>query len=453
MEIQEIIQRVDELKAEIDALRPISPEQEQRIMQKFRLDWTFHSNAIEGNSLTYGETRAFLLYGVTAQGKPFKDYLDIKGHHQALDYLVEFVRQEQPLTEAIIREIHEIILVEPYKIRAQTVDGQPIERTVQIGQYKSMPNHVVTPTGEVHYYATPEETPARMGDLMAWYRREQGKLHPLILAATFHYEFVAIHPFDDGNGRMARLLMNLILMQAGYPPVIVRLDNRPEYYLALAQADAGDLDNFITLVGNLLIYSLQLFLRGAKGETIEELTDLDKKLALLQKQLQADESTRPEKTPESLHQLYDTFLGSFLSHLLMQLAKFDRFFAHTHITPRTAQDSIKVYIEKWGMVSNETAFAYEWRDFIADEKFSLSFWFHIRLDKFSFVLSYGFDNQYLKTPFPFEWPDFLESLWYKPKKQLLTGRYDTIYSQEDTPILVQRITDEIYAEIGEFATK
>lgn len=238
MSLKNLLTEIDRLKAEIAALRPIDPAQERRIMQKFRLDWTYHSNAIEGNTLTYGETRAFLLHGVTALGKPFRDYLEVKGHHEAINYSLEFVRQQNPLTEADIRELHKMILVEPYEVDAVTADGRPTKRPVTPGQYKSAPNHVITSTGEMHHYATPENTPAKMGDLMAWFHREADKaeLHPLILAATFHYQFVVIHPFDDGNGRMARLLMNLIFMQYGYPPVIIPLDKKGEYLLALETA-------------------------------------------------------------------------------------------------------------------------------------------------------------------------------------------------------------------------
>ena len=118
---------------------------------------------------------------------------------------------------------------------------------------------------------------------MNWYRQtQQQALHPLLLAATFHYQFVAIHPFDDGNGRMARLLMNLILMQAGYVPVVIRIDNKPEYLLALEKADAGDLEEFITLVGEALLRSLDAFLQAAKGEGIDTLDNLAQKVERLQ---------------------------------------------------------------------------------------------------------------------------------------------------------------------------
>ncbi|MCB0126352.1 MAG: Fic family protein [Caldilineaceae bacterium] len=291
MELAEILQQIDNLKAEIDALRPIDRERELRVLQKFRLDWNYHSNALEGNTLTYGETRAFLLHGVTAQGKPFRDYLDMKGHQAALEQLEEIVRQNQPLTEADIRELHKILLIEPYEMPAMTLSGTPTTRRVAIGQYKTVSNSVRTSTGAIHFYASPEETPARMGDLMAWYRQawDVGTLHPLLIAATFHFRFVEIHPFDDGNGRMARLLMNLILMQAGYVPVIINTNTKGEYLLALEAADAGELEPFLILIGQNLLQSLALFLRGARGEAIDEPVDLDRRLAELQARLNRTE--------------------------------------------------------------------------------------------------------------------------------------------------------------------
>ena len=287
MELPSVISRVDELKSQVDALRPIDVEQEARVMQMFRLEWNYHSNAIEGNTLTLGETRAFLLHGITAQGKPFRDYLDIKGHNEAIVYLEDMVRGQEPLTEAVIRELHRILLVEPYEDDAITSAGWPTRRRIAIGQYKTAPNHVRTSTGETHFYATPEETPAMMGDLIAWLRREteRGELHPLMLAATFHYRFVAIHPFDDGNGRMARLLMNLVLMQRGFVPIVIKLESRVDYLLALEKADVGELEDFVVLVGEELIRSLDLYLRAARHESLEEPAEFEQRVVRLHEQM------------------------------------------------------------------------------------------------------------------------------------------------------------------------
>ncbi|MGA2296645.1 MAG: Fic family protein [FCB group bacterium] len=278
-ELKNIIERIDQLKAEVDALRPMKPEQEQRLLQKVRLDWNYHSSKIEGNTLSYGETKALLLWGITAQGKPLRDHLEMKGHNEAVEYIMDILKgKEIPITEHFIREFHKIIIPEEYFLDAKTPDGLPAKRKITPGQYKTMPNHVETPTGEIFYFASPEETPAKMMDLMNWYKKEceEKKDHPLIIASMFHYQFLRIHPFDDGNGRMSRLLMNLILMQFGYPPAIVQTERREDYINSLQYADADDFDKFIIFIGERLIESLELWLKAAKGEAIDEVVDMEK---------------------------------------------------------------------------------------------------------------------------------------------------------------------------------
>ncbi len=256
-------------------------------MQKFRLWWTYHSNAIEGNTLTQGETEMFLMEGLTAKGKPLKDHLDLRGHIHAIDYLLAFIRGNEPLTEAVTRELHKVLLVEPYKVQAFTADGQPTTTTVVIGQYKTQPNHVRTTTGEMRFYASPQDTPAKMQELMAWYREttETRTTHPVEIAARFHHRFTDIHPFDDGNGRMCRLLMNLILMQNGYPPAVIRIGERDPYIAALRRADRDEYDDFLAFIAEHVVSSLELFIRAAKGEEIHEPTDLEKEIALMKIEL------------------------------------------------------------------------------------------------------------------------------------------------------------------------
>ncbi|MBD0256814.1 MAG: Fic family protein, partial [Cytophagales bacterium] len=149
MTLADLNGRITALRNQLDALRPLNPEQERRIMDKFRLDWNYHSNHLEGNQLTYGETKALLLFNITAQGKPLKDHLEIKGHNEAILWIEEVVRQQRPLTENFLRELHKLLLGTPYQVDAITPDGQPTQRWVQVGQYKSTPNHVKTVTGEI----------------------------------------------------------------------------------------------------------------------------------------------------------------------------------------------------------------------------------------------------------------------------------------------------------------
>lgn len=328
MELRQILARVDELKAQIDALRPIQPEQEQRILQKFRLDWNYHSNAIEGNSLTLGETRAFLLEGLTAKGKPFKDHLDIRGHNQLILFLEDFVRQKQILTEAAIREMHKILLVEPYQVEARTPDGQATKKWVKLGEYKTEPNAVQTATGEWIYYARPEDTAPRMAELVAWYRQqvETRAEHPLLVATLFHHRFTHIHPFDDGNGRMARALMNVILMREGFPPVVIKLEARAAYVSALRTADSGDSGELSRFIGEGMVAAQELFLRGAKGEELQELDDLDKEITLLKQQLRAVPDALP-LSPEALQRTIDLAIIPLVHQTSLKLRQFDDLFA------------------------------------------------------------------------------------------------------------------------------
>lgn len=279
----ETLERAEKLKAELDSLRPLDAEAEGRIMQKFRLDWNYHSNNLEGNSLTYGETKALILFGITAQGKPLKDHFEITGHNEAISWVLDLVKGEVELTEVFIRELHTLLLKESSWKDAITPEGNPTRRKIEVGKYKTHPNHVITVTGETFYFATPEETPAKMRELIEWFRSERAKpdVNPIILAALFHYRFIRIHPFDDGNGRVARILMNFILMQFGYPPVIIKTEDNENYYAVLRLADADQLEPFIEYIATNLVRSLEIMIRGAKGENIEEPEDLDKELALL----------------------------------------------------------------------------------------------------------------------------------------------------------------------------
>ena len=277
-----------ELKNHLDSLRPIDKEKEAIIMQKFRLDCNFHSNHLEGNSLTYGETKALILFGITAQGKPLKDTLEITGHNEAINWVIDLVKGERPLTENFIRELHSLLLQDSYK-ESKNADGEIVPRKISDGKYKTTTNHVETVTGEIFYFATPEETPAKMFDLLNWYsqKTKEENANPILLAAEFHYKFIRIHPFDDGNGRTARILMNFILMQFGFPPVIIKTEDKANYFAALQMADAGNIEVFINYIAQNLARSLEIMIAGAKGESIEEedismkIKDLEQKIAAL----------------------------------------------------------------------------------------------------------------------------------------------------------------------------
>ena len=336
----DLLKHIDMLKKQIDDMQ-LSDEIKNRVMQKLRLDWNYNSNAIEGNKLNYGETVAFLMTGITAKGKPLKDYLDIKGHNEAVLFLTSIVKEERPLMEADIRALHKMILVEPYKVEAQTADGSPTSKMISIGEYKTQANHVQTATGEIHYYSTPEETPIKMRELMEWYAEVNANpgIHPVVVAALFHHKFVEIHPFDDGNGRLSRILMNLILMKSSYPPAIIKMDDRQNYYALLSQADVNDSWPFVEYIAERLESSLQLYLKAAKGEDIDEDEDIDKEIALFKIEIQNKLNLTEKKSVESLKKALNNVVISLIELVVTKGKEFEDLFFDSRKTVIFYNDS------------------------------------------------------------------------------------------------------------------
>lgn len=327
----ENVARAIELKQQLDSLRPVNPEYEKRIMQKFRLDWNYHSNNLEGNSLSYGETKALILFGITAQGKPLKDHFEITGHNEAINWVLEVINEERPITENFIRALHKLILKEPYEVDAITPEGKLTKKRIQVGVYKSTANHVKTMTGEIFRFATPEETPAKMHDLVEWYRKKskEESVNAILMASEFHYRFIRIHPFDDGNGRTARILMNFILMRYGYPPVIIKTLDKENYFAVLRQADAGIIEPFVEYIAGNLVQSLEIMIRGARGEDLDDDGDLDKEIALLDGKLKYAAKNQKSKwtnEKDKLLHLFDESISHLLMKFITRLKKFERFY-------------------------------------------------------------------------------------------------------------------------------
>lgn len=322
------INQAFELRKQLDNLRPIAPALELKIHQKFRLDWNFHSNNIEGNSLSFGETRMLLLHGITASGKPLKDHFEITGHNEAIKLVEEVVKSDKAITENFIRELHALILKESYEIDAITPEGTPTKKLIKVGEYKTSPNHVLTKTGEIFYFAEPFETPAKMMDLITWYKKESEAkdVNSIILAAEFHYKFILIHPFDDGNGRIARILMNFILMKFGFPPVIIKTQDKENYITFLRQADGGLIENFIEYVAKNLVHCLEIMIKGANGEDIEENDDLDKKFALLKANFRNEKNQTKIRSEDIIQTILNNVIPEIRDKFIDYCKKFDEFY-------------------------------------------------------------------------------------------------------------------------------
>ncbi|MHB8789216.1 MAG: Fic family protein [Desulfobulbaceae bacterium] len=262
----EILDRLDEKLTRLNSLRPLPPTLVRKLRQQFALDMTYNSNAIEGNSLTLKETFLVINEGLTIKGKPLKDHLEAKGHTEALEYLFDLTDRKTPasLSEKIIRELNGIVM--------HDIDHE------WAGRYR---NSNVIIGGASH--APPEaiEVPRLIHELIKWTKEEGQKLHPIERAALLHHRLVFIHPFFDGNGRTTRLAMNIILLRAGYPLVVILKNDRRRYYRFLAEADKGDPTPFVKFIAQSVQRSLDIYLnvltpsRKAKEKfiTLTELAD------------------------------------------------------------------------------------------------------------------------------------------------------------------------------------
>jgi Uncharacterized conserved protein len=208
-EYNSMLGRIDSLKAELDRRRPLTSGELKRLQDEFLVEFTYNSNAIEGNTLTLRET-ALALEGLTTGEKPLKDHLEAVGHRDAFLYVQQLVSERVIVTEKVIKDIHSLVLM---------------DRPEDKGVYRSIPVRIL---GAHHEPPQPYLVPVQMEQLIA--KQAQEKRHPIEKAALFHLDIEGIHPFIDGNGRTGRLILNLMLMRCGYPAINVKFTDRQRYY-------------------------------------------------------------------------------------------------------------------------------------------------------------------------------------------------------------------------------
>lgn len=258
-----IRERIDVKLKSLNALRPLNPAQVQKLRELLQIEMTYNSNAIEGNSLTLRETFLVLQEGMTIKGKPMKDHLEAKDHKEALDFLYELVSQDSyTVSEHLIRQLHQLVVRETEKEFA----GKYRTGTVIIG-------------GADHTPPEATDVPRQMEDLMQWLKKNKKEYHPVELAALFHHKIVFIHPFFDGNGRTARLAMNVLLMRHGFPLAILLKNDRKQYYRVLQAADHGKSAALVLFVAQAVERSLDLYLQTFmknKSEKLLSLTEASK---------------------------------------------------------------------------------------------------------------------------------------------------------------------------------
>ncbi|MBP5515548.1 MAG: Fic family protein [Bacteroidales bacterium] len=303
--------KIDQLFLEWQSIQPLKEEYQQRLDQKFMLEFNYNSNHIEGNTLTYGQTEMLLMFGRSVDNANMRDLEEMKASNVGLKMVKELAKDtERPLSENFIKTLHQTLLREDYSVYRQQPDGSMKICTIHAGQYKTVPNTVLTSTGKYFHYASPEETPALMGDLLQWYNQMEltGVLSPIELAALFHYRYIRIHPFDDGNGRISRLIVNYILAKHGYPMIVIKSADKANYLTALnksdlnisktpsigARAEIGQVRPFVEYLSKCLEEALSIAIKAAHGESIEDDDDFEKQLKIIERNAR-------KKIPEYAH--------------------------------------------------------------------------------------------------------------------------------------------------------
>lgn len=324
--------QIDALQQKINAHGELSAEVKKKINYKFRLDWNYYSNSMEGNTLTMDETRSVMVGNLTVGGKPIKDVLEIKGHDEVIADILKIGKGELRLSEKRIKEIHKGIMYEEDK-----------EKEKKIGVWKTDPNYVINYKGEKFEFAAPTDVPERMHYLLnktnaaidAIIAGKKDAPHPIDVALQFHLDYVLIHPFYDGNGRTARILTNLLLISFGYPPFWVKTNERSIYnqYIGDIQGYGGNPDLFFESAADMILRSQQLVLDAIEGKDISEPDDIDKKISLLERELERvdpNEEVKVQFNAGYLDEILHSWVGALIKKAIPAVQKFNKFFTGTN---------------------------------------------------------------------------------------------------------------------------
>ena len=242
---EELLERIDEKMKRLDSMRPIPADALGKLHEEMRLAHTYHSNAIEGNTLTLQETKLVLEEGLTIGGKSLREHLEASNNAKAFDLMEELAKKKRSIDHITIQEIHEI------------VTRGILE---EAGRYRTRNVRI---TGAVKAPPDWSKIVKLMDELIE--KIAESKDHPVETASFLHHKFVEIHPFSDGNGRVARLLTNLYLIARDYPPVVLKKEDRGKYYKSLKAADAGNLGPFANFIAKAVDENLTLYLSISGG--------------------------------------------------------------------------------------------------------------------------------------------------------------------------------------------
>lgn len=344
MTYTEVKNKIDELILKAESKGKLSSEQLNKLHNKFRLEWNYNSNSMEGNTLTVAETRSVMIGNIDVRHKPIKDILEVKGHDEVISSILKLGKAEIRLSEKRIKEIHQAIMYEE----------DPNKRE-QIGKWKTDANEIINHKGEKYLFVLPEDVSQRIHELLNQtnasidriQRKTKDAPHPIDVALNFHIEYLNIHPFYDGNGRTARVLSNLILVALGYPPLWINDQERDIYYRYVAdiQCYGGRREELFSFLGELILRSQGMVYDVLEGKSIEEVEDIDKEIELLKRELKAKENLA-KKVPNKeklIEQNYIESIEPLFRTIGSEIKKFDDLFGAIDTTYFYEFDSDSAY--------------------------------------------------------------------------------------------------------------
>jgi Fic family protein len=241
----ELVKSIVAKKKELDKYRPLSKALVNKLQEQFTLEWTYNSNAIEGNTLTLQETELVLKNGITVGNKSLREHFEVINHKSGIDFIYNAIKKKTKLSKTLILNLHELILTK--------IDDE------NAGVFRRTQVRIL---GSRHIPPNPLKINSLIEEMISWYYQNYPKLSIPELAAWIHFKFVHIHPFIDGNGRTARLILNLVLLQHGYPPAVILHLDRKKYYRVLREADSEKYGSYMDFIGRAIERSLIIYLQA-----------------------------------------------------------------------------------------------------------------------------------------------------------------------------------------------
>lgn len=440
--LTEQLQTIEKLRNAIEAHGKLSEDVLGRLHQKFRLECNYHSNRIEGGTLTKSETRTVMIGNITVKDKPLSDIREMKGHDEVMKQILLVGLGEVRLSERRIKDIHKTIIA----------TEKPEE--LRIGAWKTEGNNIINYKNETFRFTPPEDVREAMHDLLNWLNAGLDKIenkakdapHPLLLAFEFHLRYLTIHPFDDGNGRTARLLTNLVVVSLGYPPFWVQEGGEKDVYnryLGDVQGYKGSPDLLYAFLAGLVERSMRITLDAIEGKPIEDVDDWEKKLKLLVSTLPQEDLVSVAKSDVSVQEVFTRSILPVVQRLMDKMYQIDEYFVEKQMNWGHDNGGVTVHI----IQDIENAFRINgWRE-------------HMNFDTSWKGFKKSQNHFQINLRVLWKLGDFHYELYVvgvKPEATLLRYKYNQFVTNDDVDniekicgtLLVQQIENHLKSDIG-----